>query len=366
MNATFGASRPRPTPLTVIPEGIPFYQRERNHWVFWRYDLVDGNVTKPPYRADGKGKASSIDPATWSTFDVALRAYRTQGWDGIGSVLARFPAGHPYETSNDELIGVDLDHCRDRATGVLTPVAASIISMIDSYAEYSPSGDGIRIFAIATLPDEPRKRGNIEAYQSSRYLTCTGHHLPGTPSEIQARQAEVEVAYRLMILSHEQPRGRSSTGQPGATARFALQPVNLADRELIDRARVAGDGGKFARLWAGDWSGYTSQSDADEALCFKLVFWTGRDRARIDRLFRRSGLYRTKWDQRHYAADRTYGQGHVDKAIAEVAEVYRPGSGCIPRGQIVRRPDGVRVRRLPPAKRPQGVPAPHGKREVAR
>ncbi len=39
---------------------------------------------------------------------------------------------------------------------------------------------------------------------------------------------------------------------------------------------------------------YTSQSEADLALCNFLAFWTGGDAARIDRLFRRSGLYRPK------------------------------------------------------------------------
>jgi primase-polymerase (primpol)-like protein len=350
--------------LLVIPDGIPSYLKERDHWVNWRYDLKDGKWTKPPYRADGKGKASSTDPATWAPFEAALNSYLTGDWDGIGYALARFPVGHKHEVFNDDIAGVDLDHCRDQATGTLTSVAADIILTINSYAEDSPSASGIRIFVRATLPDGPRKRGNLEAYQSGRYLTCTGHHLPGTPKDIQVRQAEVEVAYRLMFPPREQPRGQSSTGRPGATPSPAQQPVNLPDRALIDRARAAGDGGKFARLWAGDWNGYTSQSDADEALCFKLAFWTGRDRARMDRLFRRSGLYRAKWDQRHYADDRTYGQGTVDKAIAEVGEVYQPGSGLISRGQIVQRPDGVRVRRLPSVQRPRGVPAPSATRAV--
>ena len=57
-------------------------------------------------------------------------------------------------------------------------------------------------------------------------------------------------------------------------------------------------------------------------MCFKLAFWTGRDGTRMDRLFRRSGLYRAKWDQQHYGDGRTYGRGAIDKAIADVVEVY--------------------------------------------
>ena len=33
------------------------------------------------------------------------------------------------------------------------------------------------------------------------------------------------------------------------------------------------------------------------ALCALLAFWTGKDTARMDRLFRRSGLMRPKWDE---------------------------------------------------------------------
>jgi putative DNA primase/helicase len=252
------------------------------------------------------------------------------------------------------VVGLDLDHCGDQATGELAPLALQIIELVASYAEWSPGASGIRIFARATLPDGPRKRGDLEAYQSGRYLTCTGHHVPGTPREILPRQAEIEAAYRLMFPE----RAKSVASESRARDHSHARPINATDQELIDRARAAADGGKFARLWAGDWSGYGSQSDADEALCFKLAFWTNRDAARIDALFRQSGLYRSKWDARHYGDGRTYGQGAVDKAVAEVTEAYRPGSGLVLRGPIVRRPDGLRVRHLPPTKRPRGVPAP--------
>jgi primase-polymerase (primpol)-like protein len=64
------------------------------------------------------------------------------------------------------------------------------------------------------------------------------------------------------------------------------------DAELIRRAHEAKNGPKFARLWAGDTRGYRSPSEADITLCLLLGFWCGRDPARIDRLFRRSGLMR--------------------------------------------------------------------------
>src|SRR5262249_17659028 len=60
-------------------------------------------------------------------------------------------------------------------------------------------------------------------------------------------------------------------------------------------------------------------SEADEALCFMLAFWTGGDAARIDDLFRRSGLMRPKWEQRQDYRDRTIG-----KALELQTEFYSP------------------------------------------
>lgn len=60
---------------------------------------------------------------------------------------------------------------------------------------------------------------------------------------------------------------------------------------------AARNGDKFRRLWAGDLSGHNDDdSGADLALANLLRFWGGADPARIDCLFRSSGLMRGKWD----------------------------------------------------------------------
>ena len=60
------------------------------------------------------------------------------------------------------------------------------------------------------------------------------------------------------------------------------------------------------------------------ALCALLAFWTGGDHARVDSLFRQSGLLRPKWDEVHYADGRTYGEVTVARAIAGTDEFYEP------------------------------------------
>jgi len=53
-----------------------------------------------------------------------------------------------------------------------------------------------------------------------------------------------------------------------------------------------------------------------------LAFWSGGDEAQIDRLFRRSGLMRDKWDRKQSGT--TYGAMTVHKAVSCCAEFYRP------------------------------------------
>ena len=77
-------------------------------------------------------------------------------------------------------------------SGEIDEWAWEIIREINSYTEISPSGTGIRIFCYGKLPPGRRKNGNVEMYDESspKYLTITGHHVPGTPRTLEWRQTE--------------------------------------------------------------------------------------------------------------------------------------------------------------------------------
>lgn len=82
------------------------------------------------------------------------------------------------------------------------------------------------------------------------------------------------------------------------------------DAALVEHARGAKNGAKFARLYAGDRSGYATPSQADQALANELAFWTD-DVDQIARLVAASGLNKPeKYQRRGYLA-RT-----AEKAIA--------------------------------------------------
>ena len=303
------AAPPEPAWLPVRHEAIPGYLKRIPQWVGWRSELLQDNKTKvyrwtkPPYRiADPKRKASATDPTTWGTFEDALDAYSTGALTGIGLVL----------TDVMPTTGIDLDHCRDIETGVIEPWAARIVVSMHSYTEVSPSGTGLRILVFAYLPGPRCRTGHVEMYDHARYLTMTGHHLAGTPPQIMSRLAEVHDLYAEVFA--EKP----------VTPRKEYSPPTIGpdDQTILDRATQARDGDKFRRLWSGETSGYGSSSEADLALCALLAFWTGNDPARMDALFRQSGLMRSKWDAKRGRS--TYGEKTIATACAGGHEVYTP------------------------------------------
>jgi putative DNA primase/helicase len=71
----------------------------------------------------------------------------------------------------------------------------------------------------------------------------------------------------------------------------------------------------FKELWAGNWKvKFESQSEADIFLCSVISTFTS-DPFQLDRLFRKSGLYRPKWDE--YRGRYKYSELTIYKVINE-------------------------------------------------
>jgi primase-polymerase (primpol)-like protein len=315
-----------PRALAVIAEAIPELLRAVPSWVVWRYvpsrNKKTGEVefNKPPVNARTGGPASSTDPKTWSDHVVVLTVYGNGGLDGVGFCL------HHETGATEAIVAIDLDHCRDPQTGAVEPWAQAIIDAIRSYTEVSPSGAGIRIFLRGRPLQRGRKRGPVEVYCRARYVTVTGHHVEGTPLTVEARPEALD-AFMVEHFPEPSPSRQNGHAKGGQT------PTDLDDAELVRKAGEAKNGARFKSLWSGSWDGaYPSQSEADAALCGLLAFWAGPDAARIDRLFRQSGLYRAKWDRPQYREDT------IALAIQGKTEFYDPGrSAGLKQGRARRR-----------------------------
>jgi putative DNA primase/helicase len=317
-------------PPKVAPpifDAIPNRLREMNNWVGWRYGWREDQdkPTKIPLNLNLGGKASSKSPATWASFELARQRYEQYGAANPNGLMA----GVGFCLS-DDLVGIDLDHCRDAETGVIEPWAVAIINAIDSYAEVSPSSTGIRIFALGRLPAGRKRTGKghphaIEMYDqtSPRYLTVTGRHLEGTPDEPQERTEELARLHAEIFPSDAQDA--DDPEQPQALITLDRPVTEELVQGILAVAFAASNGQKFRKLWERRWEDeYPSESDADLALASLLAFYVGPDIQKLDEVFRASPHYQNKDHSHQRKWEREdYRSGTLEKAVSGRCEFYK-------------------------------------------
>jgi putative DNA primase/helicase len=303
-----GAVDSRPHALAVCVDQIPELLTRGTRFVVWRYSWRPGKPgqagrwDKPPLEARTASPASVTDTRGWVAWSEAVAAYRdlTKALDGIGLVLSR------HQNTGDGLIAWDLDKCRNPETGVLATWARELVHELNTYAEISPSGLGVRLFCLGQLPPQGRKKGSIECYENARYVTLTGQRLPQAPGVVASLGEKLATIHGRYWPAMHPSRHE---GVPPATPSSA----NKSDAELLFRALKAKNGDLFSRLWDAKTTKHASASEGDMALCAILAFWCGRDAARIDRLFRQSHRMRWKWDERR--GDETFGDMTIRRVL---------------------------------------------------
>lgn len=254
-------------------------------WICFRHEVVNGRRTKVPYSVKGrKTGTSETYRRDWVTYDEATKAVKLRSFDGVGLVL---PKG---------IAGIDEDHVKADS-----PAAAAVRKLMDTYEEYSPSGVGIHLLFRVDLSKIPQSGGklssdyycknphnNMEIYfggLTNRYLTFTGNIISDKPVELRTEEA---LAFLDCYMLKEKAR------------KHAVQDKSI-DFDIVATARRAKNGKKFSALYdSGDITGYDSQSEADQALCNYLAFYTGGNYDKINTLFRQSRLYREKWEREDY------------------------------------------------------------------
>ena len=257
-------------------------------WVLWRLEERNGRITKVPYQINGR-RASSTEPATWATHRDIDTAWRKDPdrYQGIGTVMSR-----AYRT-----VFIDIDHCID-PSGCYDDRAEDILSAfmdddgnLTTFVEVSQSGTGLHLIVIGDIPRSfKNSRLNVEMYDSGRFIAMTGKAI------FACEPSECADGLRYVFERYKTPSKASDwTSRP-------VDPATRHEDDWIIHHASAREGSKFPALFEGDWSGYSSQSEADLALCKILAFWTDNNPEAIDRLFRRSGLYRAKWERGNYSA----------------------------------------------------------------
>ena len=261
---------------------------------------------KVPFTPATGKQAATNKPSTWSDFNTAAGAVDRYGFTGLGFVF----------TKESSIVGVDIDHCHDPATGTFNSTAAAILAKQSTYAEFSPSGTGVHLLFKGSLPAGGCKNSKtgVELYDTGRYFTMTGKKLEDASDTIS--QDAGTIAW-LLETYFQKPTGAKPRRKAGKS------PTPLSDDELLQKAQDSKEGETFTALWEGRWQDkFESQSEADLSLCCKLAFWSGKSKEQMDRLFRKSALFREKWDTKHHADGGTYGDETVNKAIEITESTY--------------------------------------------
>src|SRR5436190_2588437 len=271
-------------------ENIPQELRKHKAFVIWRYVNVGGEKpAKIPFDPKTGFKADVTNPATWSDYETAVNAAKHPNVNGIGFVL----------TKEAGLTFIDLDHTDDEQERA---IQQKIVASFPGYAEISPSGSGLHIIVSGVIP-EGRRRQHIEMYSSERYMTLTGNVWRDEP----IKQADHTTLHTLW----EELGGNKVNG-------FTIPAINdierTSDQDIYQTACAASNGPAFRQLWEGDWQGhYGSQSEADQALCNMLGFYT-QNQKQIIRLFHSSALGRRDKAKRRDYIDRLISKA-LDNAV---------------------------------------------------
>lgn len=157
---------------------IPPELANLNQWVVWKTIERGGRLTKLPFQVDGT-MAKSNDRATWNNLGECMAV--ADRYSGVGFVFS----------AEDDLVGIDLDGCRNKQSGLVATWATEIIERFKTYTEVSPSGTGVKLFGrtskrwlgqnkkeldVAKVSD---KNPAIEIYDRERYFAFTGEVLAG-------------------------------------------------------------------------------------------------------------------------------------------------------------------------------------------
>jgi hypothetical protein len=222
-----------PSLPSVRTDAIPTLLRQAPQWVLWRRARVlaaDGQpcwVAAPVNVATGS-LARLHDPDTWAAFVDAADALPNSRCDGLGFVLYRPPRTPPGQPG---FVVLDLHGCRDPRTGRLDAWARDVVEAVGSYAELSPDGTGLCVWLLGGLPPCGRRKGLYENYQTGRFVTVTGRHLPGTPAMVEYRQEALTRVHGWFFATGAGlgKRVRLGDWERTETTRFTVAPAEVAD-----------------------------------------------------------------------------------------------------------------------------------------
>lgn len=237
-------------------------------------------------------------------------------------------------SDRDPFFFLDLDSCYDGQAW--HPEAVAICQMFPGVAmEVSISGTGLHLVGVCNKSLMVNRRRTfkspsgfkIECYTTRRFMAL-GQGFRGSfnvdGTEALLRLVPQGDPAEDIELTNGPAFGYTGPADDDELLRRMLNAAGSLGQMMGSKARIAdlwnADASILCQLYPSSTGDAWDRSSADAALCFHLAFWTGKDAARMDRLFRRSGLMRPKWDERR--GPHTYGQITLRNAIGAQERIY--------------------------------------------
>lgn len=301
----------------TIPSPFEYLTAQFTNWTLVE-KLPGTKPTKIPCGPDGKA-IDPTNPATWMTYAQAAAT------------------GQPVAfnlTKNDPYVFIDLDGHRNAETGEWSIEAQQVVaSCPGALMEISQSGTGLHIIGTcdqAMMENKRRKwGGDKECYTWGRFIALTGTHLQGNPG------VDLTAFLSLWVPDRPDP-GLTGIPETGPVPEWCgpTDDMQLIGQAMASRGSVAvlfGNHASFRDLWTGNAAALSKfyptptagepfdRSAADAALVMHLGFWTGKDAARTERLWRMSGLAqgRAKLDRNDYVFTT------ITTGLQKVRQVYQ-------------------------------------------
>jgi hypothetical protein len=158
--------------------------RAMPNWLVFRWTQNGGDKwTKPPFQSLCPSRLARNNACeTWSSHAAAVEAVTAGAADGIGFVL-----------TDTDFAAIDLDHCRDPATGQIDDWAQAILDKAPgAYCEITVSGTGLRLIGTGAgekthtsyKVGEGGQGAKVEIFRGAvRYITVSGQQI-GACSEL--------------------------------------------------------------------------------------------------------------------------------------------------------------------------------------
>lgn len=149
----------------------PDQLRKLRGWLTWRFEERPGEAKqrKVPYYAGGGRRGAHGTPDDRNrlvTFEAAIAAAARRGHDGVGLAML----------ADWGIVALDFDNAASAGA-----VCDDVEFMLHgTYAEFSPSGQGVRAFVQGVSPNKKsfEEPYGFETFCSSGFVTFTGNRLP--------------------------------------------------------------------------------------------------------------------------------------------------------------------------------------------